>query len=291
MINQTTKTRIAGLIDQYQGLTTSHSSALTEIALAEIAEGVHQSNAIENSTLSLDATERIIAGVVPKRLDAREVFEAVNLAAVTKELLTTTEALTSDLILRWHRMLLTGIRNDVAGHFRRTGEWVRVGSHLGANPDYVPQMIEEALTDYRGDDEMYFLDKIALFHCDFESIHPFVDGNGRIGRVLINKQLQDMGLPPVIIRARTRFNDYYPALDIYVKTDRFDGISQLLAQLLQESLHKRLAVLTSRRIISLTQWARENGMLPTVAANKAKRQTIAAFRVRNQWMIGEDATA
>lgn len=289
MINRVTRERIEALLGDYRKLAERHPGALEQITMAELAETVQQSNAIENSTLTLDDTERILAGQPPTgRHDLREVFEAANLATVTADLLTATEPLTTDLILRWHGRLLAGIRDDAAGRFRRAGEWVRVGAHLGANPEFVSGLISDALARYREDVSMSFLDAIARFHCEFEVIHPFVDGNGRIGRVLINKQLQDLGLPPVIVRARNRQADYYPVLDRYAKTDAHDGMTRLLALLLLESLHKRIALMTSRRVIPLAEWARTAGVRGNVATNKAKRQTIPAFRLRDRWMIAED---
>lgn len=299
MINSTTRTRIDALIDDYRRVAADHPEALEQIALAELAESVQQSNAIENSTLSLDDTERILAGQLPSgRHDLREIYEARNLASVTAELLATSEPLSIQLILRWHGMLLAGIRDDVAGRFRRAGEWVRVGGHLGANPEFTSGLISDALARYREQPASplsasplptsHCLDAIAWFHCEFEVVHPFVDGNGRIGRVLINKQLRDLGLPPVIVRARNRRADYYPLLDRYAKTNAHDGMTRLLALLLLESLHKRIALITSRRVIALADWARASGVRGNVATNKAKRQTIPAFRLRDRWMIAEE---
>lgn len=284
-----TRDRVDALLDQYRPVAARHPEALEQIAMAELAESVQQSNAIENSTLTLDDTERILAGQLPSgRHDLREVYEAKNLAAVTSNLMTTKEPLSTDLILRWHGMLLAGIRDDVAGRFRRAGEWVRVGGHIGANSEFVAGLVTDALTRYREDVTPSFLDAIARFHCEFEVIHPFVDGNGRIGRVLINKQLQDLGLPPVIVRARNRQTDYYPTLDRYAKTDGHDDMTRLLTLLLLESLHKRIALITSRRVMPLPDWARAAGVRGTIAANKARRQTIPAFRMRDRWMIAAD---
>ena len=296
MLNRVTLDRIDALIDQYRELAARHPEALEQIALAEAAEAVQQSNAIENSTLTLDDTERILDGRLPSgRHDLREVYEARNLAAVTSDLMTTAEPLTTGLILRWHGVLLSGIRDDAAGRFRRAGEWVRVGGHVGANPEFVSGLVSEALARHAADTSSSeddraasFLDAVARLHCEFEVIHPFADGNGRIGRVLVNKQLRDLGLPPVIVRARNREADYYALLAQYAKTDAHDGMTRLLALLLQESLHKRIALITSRRVIPLADWARMAGIRGTVAANKAKRQTIPAFRLRDRWMIAEE---
>jgi len=289
MINAITKTRIASLSGRYRQAACGNADALRQIALAELPEAVHQSNAIENSTLTLAETERILDGFTTERShDVREVFEAVNLARVTQDLLDTAPPLTVATILAWHRLLLAGIRDDAAGRFRRPGEWVRVGGHVGANPEFVLGLVEDALTAYAATDGGYFLDKIARFHCEFEIIHPFVDGNGRIGRVLISQQLLALGLPPVIVRANTRQTDYYPLLAEYGRSDSHAGMTALLALLLQESLHKRISLLESRRVVPLGRWASAVGVRPNVAANKAKRQTIPAFRLRGRWMIAED---
>lgn len=294
MINQATLSRIDELWATYRALAAEHREALAQIALAELPESVHQSNAIENSTLTLEETERIVGGgTLAAAHELREVFEASNLARVTAGMLDAAargeaQELTTDLILRWHRELLTGIRDDVAGRFRRGDEWVRVGSHLGANPRFVTDLVEAALARFHGGSSENTIARIAWFHCEFEVIHPFVDGNGRIGRVVINHQLLQAGLPPVIVRARSRFAEYYPSLDAYARSDRHDEMTRLLALLVQEALHKRIAMITSPRIVPLAEWARQAGVRGNVAANRAKRQTLPAFRVRDRWMIAAE---
>lgn len=290
MINRATWDRVVVVIAQYRQAVEGRPKALEQIALAEIAESVQQSNAIENSTLTLDDTERILAGLTPLHSDdLREVYEAKNLAVVTENLLANDEGpLSKDLILRWHGMLLASIRDDVAGRFRKGDEWVRVGAHLGANPAFVPELIDEALSRFNSDGTTPPLERIGWFHCEFEVVHPFVDGNGRIGRMLINKQLQDLELPPVIVRARNRHIDYYPLLEQYAKTGDHGGMTRLLVMLVLESLHKRIALLESRRIIPLADWARAAGINGASATNRAKRQTIPAFRMRDRWMIAEE---
>jgi Fic family protein len=287
MINKTTKDKIEALFQQYTRLAKDHTAALKEITLAEIPEMVYNSNAIENSTLTLEDTEKILSGgTLARKVNVREVFEAKNLARLTESLLESNKtALNIKGILALHKTLVTNIDEPIAGRFRTGKEWVRVGNHLGANPQFVPALIQELVDHYNQHKSTYFLDAVAHFHAEFETIHPFVDGNGRIGRVLINLQLMHLGLPPIIIQNKSKNTEYYPLFTLYQSTMKFGGFTELFALLLQESLHKRITILSAKKIIPLPLWASQQGLKPNVAANKAKRQTIPAFRLRGKWMI------
>ena len=184
-------------------------------------------------------------------------------------------------------MLLGNIDDRIAGRFRQRNEYVRVGTHIAPAPEHVEALIEALLEDYASSHERYFLDNIAHFHLEFERIHPFVDGNGRIGRILTNWQLARLGYPPIIIRNRGKHSDYYPVFSRYTDKGDIGPMSALLAAALRESLHKRLAYLESRKIVQLSDWARRKGFSPNAQLNAAKRQTIPAFREKNVWKIGE----
>ncbi len=290
MINQTTKDKIQDLHRQYLQLAKGNAAILKEITLAEIPELVYNSNAIENSTLTLEDTERILSGgLLDRKVNIREVYEAKNLANITENLLDKNRSwLDTKRILNLHKNLLTNIDDSIAGRFRSGKEWVRVGNHLGANPQFVPDLIQELVDNYNDKKIRYFLDAIAHFHAEFETIHPFVDGNGRMGRVLINLQLMNEGFPPIIIQNKSKHTEYYPLFNKYQATMKYGGFTQLFALHLQESLHKRITILTAKKIIPLSIWASQQGIKPNVTANKAKRQTIPAFRIRGKWMISED---
>jgi Fic family protein len=293
MINQTTKDKIEVLYLQYLNLAKGNESVLKEITLAEIPELVYNSNAIENSTLSLEDTEKILAGgILERKVNVREVYEAKNLAKIAESLLEKNKSrLNIKLILNLHKTLLTNIDDTIAGRFRAGKEWVRVGNHLGANPRFVPSLTQELVDNYNQNKISYFLDAVAHFHAEFETIHPFVDGNGRMGRVLINLQLLNLGFPPIIIQNKSKHTEYYPLFTKYESTLKFGDFTQLFALLLQESMHKRITILAAKKIIPLALWASQKGVKPNVAANKAKRQTIPAFRLREKWMIAEEFTS
>ena len=97
-----------------------------------------------------------------------------------------------------------------------------------------------------------------------------------------------LSLPPIIIPNKSKFDEYYPALDEYTKTGKVDKLTELFASLLIEALYRRIAKLTTKKIISVADWAKDNGINLQSATNKAIRGTIPAFRVRGHWMIDKD---
>ena len=290
MISSSAKEKINTLADRYRELAQKNPSGISAILETELPEMVYNSNAIENSTLTLEDTEDIlIRNQIKTDHEIREIYEAKNLAKVIQYLADNpNEKFSVNLILKLHKMLLTDINDRVAGRFRFGNEWVRVGTHIGANPAFVNELMHDLVKQYNSDKKGYFLDKIATFHAELENIHPFCDGNGRIGRVLINYQLSMEGLPPIIIPNKTKFHDYYPLLDHYEKTQNADEMSACFAELLIEALHRRIAKLTAKTIIPLSEWAKKSSISAQAATNRAKRGTLPAFRERDHWMIDAD---
>lgn len=274
---------------QYCELAKKNKYAANELLISELPEMVYNSNAIENSTLTLEDTEDIlIRNKIRTDHEIREIYEAKNLARAIEYLMNNSNRQISvELILRLHKTLLTNIRDEIAGRFRTGREWVRVGTHIGANPEFVIEMMYALVEKYNSSND-YFLEKIAYFHAEFENIHPFGDGNGRIGRLLINEQLDMLGLPPIIIPNKSKFDEYYPALDEYVKTGKLDKLTELFASLLIEALHRQITKLTAKGIVSVSIWAKANGVSLQAALNKAARGTIPAFRLRGHWVIDAD---
>lgn len=289
MINQTTRDRINDLAAEYRRLAVKNKAAIKELTLSELPEMVYNSNAIENSTLTLEDTEDIlIRNQIRTDHEIREIYEAKNLASAIEFLIDNPDKeISVKLILKMHKILLSNIRDEIAGRFRINDEWVRVGTHIGANPEFVDGFMRDLVEKYNKDDK-YFIDKIAYFHAEFENIHPFGDGNGRIGRLIANEQLDMLGLPPIIIPNKSKFDDYYPALDEYTKTNRVDKLTELFAKLLIEALYRRISKMTAKKIIPVAEWAKNNGVNLQSATNKAIRGTIPAFRVRGHWMIDAD---
>lgn len=290
MINQVTREKIDALSALYKKLVKGKRKAVKELALSELPEMVYNSNAIENSTLTLEDTEDIlIRNKIRTDHEIREIFEAKNLASAIEYLMDNPEKeISVELILKLHKTLLSNIRDEIAGRFRSGKEWVRVGTHIGANPEFVNGLVYNLVEENNSETDEYFLEKIAYFHAEFENIHPFTDGNGRIGRLITNEQLDLLGLPPIIIPNKSKNDEYYPALDEYAKTGKIDKLVELFAKLLIESLYRRITILTAKGIIPVSEWAKLKKMSVQSATNKAIRGTIPAFRMRGHWMIDSE---
>ena len=287
---QPIRDRIQVLKREYDTLRQGKVSLLSMIDEVEIGESVYNSNAIENSTLTLEETERILLEqMLSRNVSVREVFEAKNLARVMEYKRTRVKdsELNNDLLLRLHQMLIGGIDDAIAGRFRRQGEYVRVGTHIAPAPERVERMMDNILIEYSSDLGSYFLDKIARFHLDFETIHPFCDGNGRLGRVIISFQLLQLGLPRLIIRNSEK-ERYYRAFRDYENGKTTRTMEGILSLALTESLHKRLSYLQGKTIIKLSDYIKQNGLSAPAVTNAARRQTIPAFREKGVWKIGEE---
>lgn len=286
-ISNAVKQKIQKLKTEFDTLKQGKQSLLNLIAEVELSEGVYNSNAIENSTLTLQETEKILLELsVSREVSVREVFEAKNLARVMKyiEAKSQAEEVSSEIILFLHEMLLTGINDDIAGRYRSFGEYVRVGTHIAPAPEQIQTLLTEAFVEYSGNINSFVIDKIALFHLHFEVVHPFNDGNGRIGRVLINFQLLRSGFPPIIVPFSER-SQYYKSFKDFEYKSKPSAMANLFAQLTIESLHKRIAYLKGTTFVTLIEYARKNTLSQSNMLNKAKRQTIPAFREKGVWMI------
>jgi Fic family protein len=282
--------KITSLRERYFKASVGKEALIQLILEAEVAEQVYNSNAIENSTLTLEETEKILLQIdLDRYITEREIFEAKNLARVVSYIdkKAKEQELTLEVMLSLHQMLISNIRDDIAGRFRKEGEFVRVGNYIAPAPKEIVDRLEKMLAQYHAGSHEDIISAIAKIHLAFESIHPFNDGNGRIGRVINNYLLIREGYVPINIKFIDR-NKYYEAFKEFEGKDSSDTMEEIVGKALTNSYHKRLAYLEEKKIITLSDYAKNNSLSHSNFINKANRQTIEAFLEKGVWKIASD---
>lgn len=280
--------KINYLRERYYKASVGKEALIKLVSEAEVAEQVYNSNAIENSTLTLEETEKILLQIdLDRYISEREIFETKNLAKVVEYIdkRAKEQELNLDVILLIHKMLISNIRDDIAGRFRQTGEYVRVGSHIAPKPEEILERLEKMLVEYNADSDKNIIKRIAKLHLEFEYTHPFCDGNGRIGRVINNYLLIREGFVPINIKFIDR-KKYYDAFKEFNEKEKTEVMEEIVAKSLTNSYYKRLAYLEGKKIMTLVDYAKKNQLSHSNLINKANRQTIEAFLEKNIWKIG-----
>lgn len=279
--------KISLLRERYYAAVSSKQEFLNLLNEAEVAEQVYNSNAIENSTLTLEETEKILLQIdLDRYISEREIFEAKNLARVVSYIAKKSkeQELDLDTILLLHKMLLSNINDDVAGRFRKENEWVRVGSYVAVDPKEIVEKLEDMLAKYNASNHENIIKRIAFLHLTFEHIHPFIDGNGRIGRVINNYLLTREGFVPMNIKFIDR-KMYYKAFKEFDQKGATSVMEDIVGKAITNSYHKRLAYLESAEIMTLAEYAKKYKTSHSNLINKANRQTIEAFLEKGVWKI------
>jgi len=281
--------KIQFLRERYYKASVGKEALLTLISETEVAEQVYNSNAIESSTLTLEETEKILLQIdLDRYITEREIFETKNLARVVSyiEKRAKEQELNLDIILTLHKMLVSNIRDEIAGRFREKNEYVRVGNHIAPGPEEVVGLLIKMLVEYLASSHENIIRRLAKMHLTFEHIHPFVDGNGRIGRVINNYLLIREGFVPINIKFIDR-KKYYEAFKEFDTKGVTITMEEIIGKALTNSYFKRLAYLEGKEIVFLNEYAKKHKLSHSNLINKANRQTIEAFLEKNIWKIGD----
>ncbi|MGD0995292.1 MAG: Fic family protein [Candidatus Bathyarchaeia archaeon] len=177
---------------------------LQEIAIAF----TYNTNAIEGSTITLEEARLIIEDRMAPNKPLKDIRETESHASAFLQMLKTKEELSDELLLKWHQNIFTETKSDIAGRFRSYP--VRVGPYLAPDWQNVENLMKQLVT-FINESNLNSVELAARAHYMFEKIHPFGDGNGRIGRLLMNYILWKNGYPMLIIEY-TKRKSYYKAL-------------------------------------------------------------------------------
>ncbi len=178
--------------------------ALKELAIAF----TYNTNAIEGSTITFEEARLILEDKIAPNKPLRDVRETESHAAVFLQMLKEKEKISEQVLLDWHKGVFKETKPDLAGKFRNYQ--VRVGPYLAPDWHTVENLIAQLITSMNKSD-LNAVELAGRAHYIFEKIHPFGDGNGRIGRLLMNHFLWQNGYPMLIIEYKNR-KSYYKAL-------------------------------------------------------------------------------
>ena len=211
----------------------------------QVLEWTYHSNAIEGNTLSLKETKVVLEGITIGGKSLNEHFEAIN----HREAITYVESIVSgkEPLSEWqikniHQLVLKNIDARNAGRYRQQNVVIAGASHTPPNFLHLPQAMTALMTWYQGAANLHPLQRAARLHVDFVGIHPFVDGNGRTARLLMNCELMRSSYLPAIIRVEQRLA-YYDALDTAHTTQNYAPFLQLIAEQERETLRHYLSII------------------------------------------------
>lgn len=187
-----------------------YPSSMKEKVKEQIAVAfTYNSNAIEGSKITLAETREIVEQKISPNRPLRDIKETEAHVKVFLDMLSNKEIFGIPLVLKWHRELFRDTKQDIAGSFR--DYLVRVGDYLAPDWQDVEKLMKDFVGFYTKNKKMNAVELSARMHYRFEKIHPFGDGNGRIGRLIMNYFLWWNGCPMIIIEYRKR-KSYYRAL-------------------------------------------------------------------------------
>lgn len=208
-------------------------------------EWTYNSNGIEGNTLTLRETQVVLEGITVGGKSIKEHLEVINhekAILYLNDLVKENNPITEWNIKSIHQLVLKNIDDENAGRYRRENVIIKGATHIP--PDYlkVPELMGKLVLNYENWKEFHPIIQATLLHSELVKIHPFVDGNGRTSRLLMNLDLMNHGYNPVIIKKENRL-EYYEALDKSHTTGNYTDFVKFINKLEIEILKKYLELL------------------------------------------------
>lgn len=231
-------------LNEYRPLTSEEVKRLREEFLIDFT---YNSNAIEGNTLTLQETALILKeGITIDGKPLKEHLEVVGhkdafyyIEELVKEKVELSEKVIKDI----HSLVLMDKPQD-RGRYRRIPVTILGAVHEPAQPYLVPVLMEQLINEYNQEMKYkHIIEKISLFHLKFEAIHPFIDGNGRTGRLLLNLELMKEGYPPINIKFKDRRKYYDCFSDYHLKNGNSNMLINMVTKYVEEELEKYNSVL------------------------------------------------
>ncbi len=227
-------------LDKQRPLTEGELSRLNE---EFIVEYTYNSNAIEGNTLTLRETELVLRGLTIDQKPLKDHFEVVghrDAFYYVCDLVKENQPISESVIKQIHSLVLSDKPMD-KGIYRKLPVRIMGAKHIPPQPYMIEPEMEKLILKYLSSQDN-MVKKLAWFHLMFESIHPFIDGNGRTGRLLINLELMKEGYPPIDIKFAQR-KRYYDAFDFYHTGKDKNAMFNLFAEYIEDRLDMYLEIL------------------------------------------------
>ena len=205
-------------------------------------EYTYNSNAIEGNTLTLQETALVLEGITIDRKPLKDHLEAVghkDAFLYVQDLVKEKAPFSESIIKQIHTLVLMD-RPEDRGVYRRIPVKIMGAYHMPPEPVIVPEQMEKLVKEF-SKKKLHPIESAALFHLKFEGIHPFVDGNGRTGRLILNLFLMQNGYPPINVKFADR-KRYYEAFDSYYRDNDAGTMVQLIAEYVGERLIRYMEI-------------------------------------------------
>lgn len=206
----------------------------------------YHSNAIEGNTLTLKETKVALEGITIGGKTLREHFEAINhkdAILFMEDLAQKEERLSEYSIKQIHSLILKNIDDENKGKYRTTNVIISGAEHKPPQSFEVQSKMQEFIKKYNENiTKLHPIELASFVHIEFVKIHPFIDGNGRTSRLLMNLELIKAGFPPVVIKLEDRL-EYYKALDIAHTENDYKPFLELMKKVVEKSFEPYFYVL------------------------------------------------
>lgn len=212
-----------------------------------LVEFTYNSNAIEGNTLTLQETAMVLQGITIDKKPLKEHLEAIghkDAFEYIQELVSDNNkiVLSEKVIKLIHSLVLIDRPKD-RGVYRRLPVRILGAKTEPPQPYLVPIKMEEIMKNYNTtENKLHDIEKVARFHLDFEEIHPFIDGNGRMGRLIMNLELMKNGYPPISVKFTDR-RKYYECFHSYAEGSDANKMILMVSDYIEEELDRYLLIL------------------------------------------------
>ena len=211
-----------------------------------ITRSTYHSNAIEGNTLTLKETKVALEGITIGGKTLREHFEAINhkdAILFMEDLAQKEERLSEYSIKQIHSLILKNIDDENKGKYRTTNVIISGAEHKPPQSFEVQSKMQEFIKKYNENiTKLHPIELASFVHIEFVKIHPFIDGNGRTSRLLMNLELIKAGFPPVVIKLEDRL-EYYKALDIANNENDYKPFLELMKKVIEKSFEPYFYIL------------------------------------------------